>query len=130
MSNILPERPKLNREVWENLERLEIRDYAQRFKEVWVATGPIFGGPTQRLRDGTEVPAACFKVLVDEVDGEPRVLAFVMGQDVAGNEPLAGFLTTVDDIEAGTGLDFLSELPDGLEARLEAEKATGLWRWR
>lgn len=127
MSNILPQRPHLNQEVWENLERLEIRDYAQRFKEIWVVTGPIFKGSNHKLRNGTEIPAACYKIIIDEVDGKPRMLAFQMGQDVIGNEPLIGFLTRVDEIEKESGLDFFSDLEDGMENRLEGERAKGMW---
>jgi len=127
MSNILPQRPHLNQEDWENLERLEIRDYAQRFKEIWVVTGPIFGNTSNRLKIGTEIPAACYKILVDEVDGKPRMLAFQMGQDVQGTEPLNTFLTSVDEIEEESGLDFFSDLEDGLENKLEGEKASGMW---
>ncbi|MBN2375264.1 MAG: hypothetical protein JXD22_02595 [Sedimentisphaerales bacterium] len=41
--------------------------------------------------------------------------------------PLESNLTTVDEIEAQTGLDFLPELPDELEDKIEAMKANALW---
>lgn len=127
VSNILPERPHLNREAWKGLERLKIRDYAQRFDEIWVANGPIFGDGAKRLGNGVQVPAACYKILVDEENGQTRLLAFIIPQDVAGSESLAQFLTNVDAVERGTGFDFFSDLPDELEDRLEAEPAKGLW---
>jgi len=40
---------------------------------------------------------------------------------------LAKFLSSVDEVERQTGLDFLYELSDDVEDRLEAEKTTVLW---
>ena len=126
MSNIIPQRSKLNRGVWNNLEQMEVRNYAQKLDEVWVLTGGIFNS-TNLLSSGVNVPSSCYKILVDEVNGKPRILAFVIEQDVNGTEELATFLTSVDMIEQKTGLDFLTELPDDIENRVEAEKAERLW---
>jgi hypothetical protein len=46
---------------------------------------------------------------------------------LTGREKPDAFLTTVDEIESDTRLDFLRDLPDDEEKRLEAEKATGMW---
>lgn len=56
------------------------------------------------------------------------VLAFIIPQNVTGQEPLAGFLTSVDTVELETGLDLFSDLEDGMENRLESESAKGMWR--
>ena len=37
------------------------------------------------------------------------------------------FLVPVDDIEAATGLDFLTALPDGKENAVEGMKAKAVW---
>ncbi len=50
-----------------------------------------------------------------------------MPQDVGGEEPIERFLVSIDEIERRTGLDFLSELPEPVEDRLEREKAAGVW---
>jgi endonuclease G len=73
------------------------------------------------LKDGVQVPEACYKIIVDEENGVPRVLAFIVPQDVTGSEPPKRFLTSVDEVEQETGLDFLCDLPDELGSRLEAE---------
>ena len=64
---------------------------------------------------------------MDEVDGRPRVLAFIMPQAPGASKGLSDFLTTIDRIEQETGLDFLCELPDDVEDRLEAHKEAKLW---
>lgn len=127
MSNILPERPNLNRQVWERLETIEINDYAQKFKEIWIITGGVFDTDDQKLRSGVEVPRACFKIMVDEDAGSVRALAFAIPQDVAGSEDPGQFLTTVREVENQTGFDFMSELPAAVQDRVETVKA-GMWK--
>jgi endonuclease G len=59
---------------------------------------------------------------------EPRALAFVMPQDVAGNEPLDRYLVSIDEVEARTGLDFFPQLPGPIEYRLESSVKTAGWQ--
>jgi hypothetical protein len=54
MSNICPQKPKLNRHVWEQLESTEIRDYAVRFEEIWVIDGPLFDDQPEKLPAGVD----------------------------------------------------------------------------
>jgi endonuclease G len=127
MSNIISQKGNLNRRIWKDLELLVAKDYGQNLGEVWVTTGPIFDENFEKLESGVEIPDACYKIIVDEDGDTVRVIAFIMGQDVSGNEPLSRFLVSVDEIENATGLDFLSKLPDDIEDRLEREKAARLW---
>jgi len=126
MSNIIPQRSKLNRGIWNNLEQMEIRKYAQELEEIWVLTGGIFEG-NEHLASGVNVPSACYKIIVDELNGNPRILAFIIGQNINGTESFNNFLTSVDKIELKTGLDFLSNLPDDLEDKIEAQVVDRLW---
>ena len=73
-----------------------------------------------------QVPKASYKIIIDEEHGEPRVLASIIPQTVTGNEDPGAYLTSVDEIDKQTGLDFMSELPDAVEIRLEAV-ASRLW---
>lgn len=127
MSNILPQTPALNRRLWQRLERIEISDYAQRFGQVWVIDGPVFGPESKHLNSGVAVQTACFKIILTEEQGTPRLLAFIIPQDVKGDESPSTFLTTVAGIERETGLNFFSELPDDMESRVEGEKAARMW---
>lgn len=62
----------------------------------------------------------------------PRVLAFMFPQEDPRykKKPLdvKPFLTSVDEIEEQTGLDFLTCLADEIEESVEAEKAKTLWK--
>ena len=49
--------------------------------------------------------------------------AAIMPNAAIGDEPLASFLTTVDEVERKTGLDFFSGLEDDEERSLESTPA-------
>ena len=128
MSNICPQKPTLNRYVWKKLEMLVAKDYANRFEEVWIICGPIFDEHIEKLTSGVEIPDAFYKIIVDEKDGKVRALAFIMPQDVgSGEKVLSKCLTSVNDVERQTKLDFLHELPDQVENEVEAHVPRALW---
>jgi endonuclease G len=124
MTNISPQRPKLNRQVWQRLEEMEVKHFAKLFGKVWVITGPVFDDKTERLLSDwmVEIPDAFYKIYATEdASGKPSAsLAFLVPQNVNGQESLAQFVTSIDSIEAQTGIDFFAELDDRAEAQLEA----------
>jgi len=130
MSNISPQRPDLNRRLWQRLEEVVIDRFAARFGTLQIITGPIFGEGIDGFfrRVGlVQIPEKFYKIIV--VPGsQPRALAFIMAQDVAGNEPLDRYLASIDEVEALTGLDFFSQLPGPLEHRLESSVKTAGWQ--
>jgi endonuclease G, mitochondrial len=73
------------------------------------------------------VPEAFFLILVDESEGKVRTQAFIMPQSADENDAPEKFLSTIDEIETRTGLDFLSELPDEAENALEARRVERMW---
>lgn len=129
MSNIVPQRQHLNRQLWQRIEEVEIDHFARRFDELWVTTGPVFDEHQEFMKSGVEIPDAFFKIFLDiDRKGQPRVLAFLVPQNVRGTEPLNRYVVTVDRIEELTGFDFFWQLEDGLENRLESSKPDSYWR--
>ena len=131
MSNMTPQRPNLNRQLWQRLEESVINHFAPRFDRVQVITGPIF---PEHFMDNVfnrvgfvEVPEAFYKIIVAPHDEAPLALAFIMPQDVRGNEPLDDYLVTINDIEARTGLNFFPDLTPEMETVLEGELRTQGW---
>ncbi|WP_245184775.1 DNA/RNA non-specific endonuclease [Halomonas salinarum] len=130
MSNMSPQRPNLNRQLWQRLEEAVMDHFVPRFGTLQVITGPIY--PADFLegvfhRVGfTQVPEAFYKILVVPSQ-TPRVIAFIMPQQVSGNEPLDRFLVSVDKIEARTGLDFFPQLTQEVARRLEGNVDTHGW---
>lgn len=138
MSNVTPQKPKLNRHPWRLLEQKIIKEYAPDLEEVWVITGPIFtkGTPNCLARDDgngnpvtpsyIDLPDAFYKIIIDETETEIRALAIIMKQTTT--EPTFDkYLTTIDEVERLTGVDFLADLPDSIEEPLEAKKAAKMW---
>jgi len=130
MSNMSPQRPDLNRRLWQRLEEAVMDHFAPRLGELQVITGPVF---PERFLDNVfnrvglvEVPEAFYKILV--VPGErPMALAFLMPQGVRGDEPLDDFLVSIDAIEARTGLDFFPRLPEAAAEALEGGVSPRGW---
>lgn len=130
MSNMSPQRPELNRRLWQRLEEVVMDHFVPRFGAVQVITGPVF--PARFLdnvfnRVGlVEVPEAFYKIIVVPAE-RPLALAFLMPQGVRGDEPLDDFLVSIDEIEARTGLDFFPNLPLPAAEVLEGRVSTRGW---
>ncbi|WAM47569.1 DNA/RNA non-specific endonuclease [Vreelandella venusta] len=131
MSNMTPQRPNLNRQLWQRLEESVMDHFAPRFDRLQVITGPIF---PEHFMDNAfnrvgfvEVPEAFYKIIVVPNEEAPLALAFIMPQDVRGNESLADYLVTIDEIESRTGLNFFPDLAAEREAVLEGQLRTQGW---
>jgi len=129
-SNICPQKHKLNSGIWSTLEDKE-RCWAKKYGEVWIVTGPIFSEAPKKLNDRVAIPDGFYKIIVRNDGNEVRVLAFIMknADDQDGKTILENFLVSVDEVEEKTGLDFLPDLPDEIEERLEKEKPQDMSGW-
>lgn len=132
LSNIAPQRPRLNQKLWQRLEEVELDHFARRLGEIQVLTGPVFGATPAVLASGLPVPEAYYKIYYQPASRSrpARTLAFLVPQEVRGTEPLDRYVVSIDAVEAATGLDFLALLPgvdqDRLEAAGTADPAWGL----
>lgn len=127
MTNIVPQTPILNRQVWKRVEDVE-SELANKFENVWVITGPIFDEDVQLLKNVVEIPDEFFKIIIDEEKDRIRTISFIMSQDVSGKEPLKEFFASIDEIEEKTGFDFLAPLDDVYEESLEKLIPEMIWK--
>lgn len=127
MSNITPQRHALNAGLWRELEMKIATSYPARYGEVWVLTGPVFGANPQKLRDRVQVPEAFFLIVIDENEGKLRTLSFLVPQETSAAANPEQFLTSIEEIQRRTGLDFLRELDDPSERAVEAQRAGRVW---
>ena len=136
MTNMVPQAPQNNQQTWAHLEEYG-RSQVQRGQEVYIVMGSYGRGGTgsngfaQTLDQGrVTVPARIWKVMVilpegqDDVkrltiDPNVRVLAIDTPNDNSINPDWRNYLTSVDKIEAATGLDLLSALPQVTQSRLQ-----------
>lgn len=127
MSNIIPQSPNLNRQIWRDLEQRVIRRYPRRFSEVWIIVGPVYPENPELIGGRVAIPSASYKIILDEHDRGLRALAFLIPQTVTGNEDPAEFLTSIREIEELTGLDFLTALDSSIQDEIELHANLRVW---
>ena len=131
MSNVCPQYQWLNGGAWNELESRIARteNWAYSLGGLWIITGPVYNSEVEVLPCGVEIPDAFYKIVldIDDADGEPRVLAFLMSHKHAHNKPLEEYLVSVDEIEALTGIDFFWAWDDTVEEVVESLQATSLF---
>lgn len=128
MTNVVPQKPALNRGAWRELEHRIADLWTARYGEIWVVTGCIPSRDGQKVH-GTEidVPSAFYQVITAQDGLDIRVLAVLFPEDTPWNAWVARNIVSVDELEKITGLDFNPELPGFISRPLEAEKPTRLW---
>ncbi len=104
MSNMSPQLPGFNRVGWRVLEE-HVRDLANEYNELYVVTGPIYQGNEGTIGNGVAIPSAFYKVILDPSFDE--AIAFIVPHRDVSSSELANFITTIDEVERQTGLDFL-----------------------
>jgi endonuclease G len=129
MTNMVPQVHELNAGPWEKLEEQERTLAAQPGAELYIVAGPIFDATPRTIGRGVAVPRATYKVIVALATGQGAtsvtpntdIVSVVIPNDpsVAGHS-WTEFATSVDDVEAQSGYDFLSAIPDDVEATVEA----------
>ncbi|MBI2519508.1 MAG: DNA/RNA non-specific endonuclease [Bdellovibrio sp.] len=125
MSNMTPQRPKLNRGIWKNLEE-KVRGWTKKYGKVYVVTGPILSEAEGKLpNSAVTIPRKFFKVLLEE-GSEQKAIGFIIPQNYNSND-IKDYAVSVDSVEAITGINFFSQLPDEVEKRIEAENNFSTW---
>jgi len=139
LSNVAPMLgEKFRLSFWIELEA-RVRQWARDSDDLYVITGPLFlareGGNGERYRrirligeDQVGVPTHFFKVCLREKEGRREMQAFLVPHEpIAKGTPLTKFLTSVDEIERLSGLDFFPELSEPTQSRLEAATPPAAW---
>ena len=131
MTNIAPQvGVGFNQHIWKALEQ-KMRRWACERSQLLVVTGPLYETrPIARLtsdRDGdgaddngilVDIPSHFFKFALDP--GRMETIAFLLPNRKLDTKDLPHFLVSIDEIEARSRLDFLSDLWDGAEQAIES----------
>lgn len=142
MSNIVPQSPNNNQITWAALENYS-RTLIDAGNELYILSGVYGqggsgrnGGTTNTIASGSiTVPSQIWKVIVvlpnggndvNRISTGTRVIAVNTpnNQDVR-LQPWGFYRTSVDAIEAATGLDLLSNVPDAVESAIESAVDNG-----
>ena len=129
MSNIAPQTAELNRGVWRELEHRIAEYWTRKYGEIWVIVGCVSDDTARTCigDTGIDVPEKFYMLVVAQDGYDVRALAVILPHDVPYGAYAARYLASVDELEALTGLDFLSGLPEFIGSPLEAQLPTRLW---
>jgi len=120
MSNMSPQMPALNRNVWSKLEE-QVRQWAIKYGTVYVATGPILTRKNIYKHIGKEevtVPDKFYKVVL--VTGtHPMAIGYVIpNKNIL--LPFKQYQCSVNEVEKICGINFFPALPDKIEEKVES----------
>jgi endonuclease G, mitochondrial len=129
MTNILPQYHDLNAGPWLRLEE-HCQELAQKSdRELFILSGGVFSKRPETIGKDVAVPESCFKIAVvlekgqgaADITESTRVIAVIM-PNTKGilDKDWKQYRTTVDEIERRTGYDFLTRVPEALQAILES----------
>lgn len=125
-SNISPQNHEFNRGIWNYLEQ-KARVWANKYDGIYIITGGILNEDLPVIGyQNISVPDQFFKIIFDPTDENLRVIAFVI-PNKSISDSYFNYVVNVDHIEELTGIDFFSQLPDSIEAELEARIDLKSW---
>ena len=129
MTNILPQRPDLNRGVWLDLEYYCEDLCKKQNKELYIVAGGIFHSDSTLKGEGiVPVPDSCFKIIVvlekgqglKNVSTSTEVISVVIPNiDGISKDDWEKYKTTVRKIEGSTGYDFLNSVSKAVQDVIE-----------
>lgn len=127
-SNMSPQEPSFNRGIWKKLET-QVRSWAIEYDSVFIVTGPILNadytsiGPNQ-----VSVPTYYYKAILNLNAEKPQGIAFILKNESSKAE-LTSFISSIDSLEAVSGLDFFPFLEDKIEKKVESKVCKTCWNW-
>ncbi len=123
MTNIFPQASNNNRGPWKDLEQYG-RDLVRQEGKALYVIGGMYGNQGKVGR--VTVPGRVWKVIVvlDEADADISQGTEVIAVDMPNSDRIEAdwqtYRTTVDRIEIATGYDLLSQVPAGIQAKIES----------
>ncbi|MHB1950099.1 MAG: DNA/RNA non-specific endonuclease [Acidiferrobacteraceae bacterium] len=127
MSNMMPQVPEVNEQVWSHLESA-VRTIAEGATNTWVITAPAYlpsGGKvsvTVLSAKAIWKPTHCGKAVLVERQGRYEALAWLAPNAPNMSKQYDTYRVPTDEWEEKVGLDVWAWLPDEIEDRIEAKR--------
>ncbi len=121
MSNMIPQSPSNNREVWRELETYS-RDLVSQGKELYIVAGGE--GKEKSIADGkVTVPKYTWKVILVSGNGnvENTIAVRIPNTEEVARTDWTDYLVSVDEVEKKTGYDFFSNLDRDIQQKIEGK---------
>ncbi|MDD4591460.1 MAG: DNA/RNA non-specific endonuclease [Parabacteroides sp.] len=126
-SNICPQKPGLNRGIWEQLEE-QCRLWAKDNGSLLIVAGPVITENMRRMgKDRIGVPQFFYKVLCYRKGKTYEGIGFLFENRDYGDTKLESMAVPIDSVEKVTGIDFFPALPDSEENKMEATIDWSSW---
>ena len=123
MTNIIPQSPSNNREVWRELEEYS-RKLAAQGKELYIVAGGQ--GIAQKIAASrVVVPEYTWKVILvldsDEITAQSAktIAVWISNSEDVRNTDWQDYIVSVDQVEQETGYNFFADLPRKVERQIE-----------
>ena len=92
-------------------------------------TGPVLKNICGTIKNGTiAVPCSYYKIVFKDNGTEQIAIALLL-YNQGSSASLKTFVTSIDNIESLTGINFFSSLSDDIENKMEAGVNTSSWSW-
>ena len=126
MSNMSPQVPGFNREIWKKLEGT-VRNWAVANEKVYITTGAVLTAsyPTIGINK-VSIPEFYYKVVLDYEQPEIKGIGFILPNQKS-DKSLQSYAVSIDEVERFTGIDFFHSLPDNIEEKIESDAAVNKW---
>ena len=129
LSNIIPQKPQLNRGIWKELEE-QVREWAITDKRLLIAAGPVIRSNLKRLgKNRVAIPDTMYKVIVSPDGKDPQGIAFLFANKGYSKISLKTLAIPIDSVEKITGIDFFPALPDEIENKVESVVNIKEWQF-
>ena len=127
LSNICPQKPKLNRGIWKDLEE-QCRLWALDNGSLLIVTGPVITGDMKRLgKNKVAIPKSFYKVLCYYTEKGYKGIGFLFENRDYKDNSLKSMVIPIDSVEKVTGIDFFPSIPDDQEKEMEATVDWSSW---
>lgn len=130
MTNILPQKPELNRGVWKDLEE-KIRDWAIENDSLIIITGPIYSENPKRIGENKiTVPSHFYKVVLDisYKNGYKGIAFLFENKDYPDNTDYMKYSMSIDDLETKLGFNFFKSIQNEAIEQIEIKCEINLWK--
>lgn len=136
LTNIVPQNQNMNRNIWKKLEE-QTRKWVINKNDLYIITGDIscIGkcqnetiiisnnvyrnmNTRQIMTNNVVIPRFMYKILYDPKT--KQMIAFVMPNVELGKDPIKKYVTTVDEVEKITGLDFFTKNEEPFEGKVDS----------
>lgn len=122
MSNMIPQSPANNRQVWRELEEYS-RNLVKQGKELYIVAG-VKGKDGAIAEGNIIVPQYTWKVILvlEQGNVENMIGVLIPNNESVVNRDWQDYLVSIDRIEILTGYDFFSDISVNIQEKLESKK--------